>query len=81
MVSVLVLSAVVVGSSPNLVKLRTMKLVLYILAATPLSMQHYGVRAKTGIRIGIMFLNGATCLPADCFCDLALIKIQLSMLV
>ena len=72
MVSVLVLSALVVGSSPNLVIPRTMKLVL---AATPLSMQHYGVRAKTGIRIG------ATCLPADCFCELALIKIQLSMLV
>ena len=78
MVSMVILSVVVVGSSPSRVKLMTMKLVF---AAIPLNMQYFGVRAKTGIRFGIMFLNGATCLPADCFCELAFINIQLSLLV
>ena len=48
------------------------------------SMQYSGVGAnfKNGwIRMGIMCLSGATCLPADsCFHELALKKIQLSML-
>ena len=63
------------GLSPSQVKPMTMKLVF---AASPLSMQHEGVRADWLARI--MCLNGRTCLPADCcFNELAL-KIQLSML-
>ena len=63
------------GVSPSQVKPMTMKL---IFAASPLSMQHEGVRADWLARI--MCPNGGTCLPADCcFNELAL-KIQLSML-
>jgi hypothetical protein len=43
---------------------QTIKLVF---AASPLSMQHEGVRAETGwIRIRIMRPSGATCLPVYC---------------
>ena len=44
------------------------------IVASPLSMQHYGERAKTGcLGIRIMCPSGVTCLPADCcFSELAL---------
>jgi hypothetical protein len=35
-----------------------------VFVTSPLSTQHEGERAKTGIRI--MCPSGATCLPADC---------------
>ena len=48
----------------------------------PLSSQHSGVRAKTGwVRIGIMCPSRATGLHTDsCFSELALTKIQLSLM-
>jgi len=51
--------------SPDWIKPKTIKLVF---VASPLSMQHYGERAKTGwLGIWIMCQSGATCLSADCF--------------
>jgi hypothetical protein len=45
-----------------------------VFVASPLNIQHEGVRVKTGwLGIRIMCTSGATCLPADCcFGDLAL---------
>ena len=49
--------------SPDRIKPKTIKFV-----ASPLSMQHYGERAKTGwLGIRIMCQSGVTCLSADCF--------------
>ena len=49
---------------PGQVKPKTLKLVF---AASPLSTQHYGKRAKTGwLRIRIICQSGATCQSADC---------------
>ena len=52
-------------------KPKTTKLVF---VASPLSTQHYGVKAKTGwLGIRIMCPSGATCLSTDCcFSELAL---------
>ena len=53
------------GSSPDRVKQKTMKLVF---VASLLSTQHYRERAKTSwLRIRIMLPSRATCLSADCF--------------
>jgi len=63
MISMLASSAVV-GSNPDRVKPKTIKLAF---VACPLSTQHAGERAKTGwLGIRIMCSSGATCLPADC---------------
>jgi diaminopimelate decarboxylase len=53
---------------PKIIKL------IFVTIASRLSMQHLGVRAKTGwLRIRIMCLYGETCLSADCcFSELAL---------
>jgi hypothetical protein len=61
------------GSSPDRVKPKTIKLVF---VASPLSTQHLGERANTGrLGIWIMCPSGATCLSADwCFSGLALWK-------
>lgn len=38
-----------------------------VFTASPLNIQHYGARAKTGLLvIRIMCLGGATCLLVDC---------------
>ena len=60
-----------VCSSPDEVKPKTIKL---IFAASPLTTQQLGERAKTGwLGIRIMCPNGATCLSAECcFSELAL---------
>ena len=66
MVSVLASSVVDRGLEPRWIKPKTMKL---LCVASPLSTQHYGVRAKTGwLGIRILYLSGATC----CFSELAL---------
>ena len=53
------------GFEPGSGQIKTIKLVF---AASPLSMQHYGVRAKTGwLKIRIMYQSGATCLSTDCY--------------
>ena len=59
------------GSSPDRVKPKTLKLVF---VASPLSTQHEGERAKPGwLGIRIMCPSGATSLRADCcFSELAL---------
>ena len=59
------------GSSPGRVKPKTIKLVF---VASPLSTQHSGETAKTGLlSIRIMCQSGATSLPADCcFSELTL---------
>jgi len=61
-----------VGASPGRVKPKTIRLVF--VAVSPLSVQHKGVRAKTGwLGIRIMCPSGATYLSADCcFSELAL---------
>ena len=61
----------IVGLSPNRVKPKTMKLVF---VASLLSMQHLGVRTKTGyLGMRIKYLSEETCLAADCcFSKLAL---------
>jgi len=63
----------IVGSSPDRVKPKAMKLVF---VASPLSTQHSGERAKTGwLGIRIMCQSGTTCQSADCcFSELALYK-------
>ena len=54
----------VAGSIPSHVKTKTLKLVF---AASPLSTQHLGVRAKTGqSRVRKMCLGKVACLPMDC---------------
>jgi len=60
-----------VGSNPGPVEPSTIQLVF---VASPLSIQHEEVRAKTGwLGIRIMCTSGATCLTADCcFSELAL---------
>ena len=51
-----------------------------VLFASPLSVQHEGENAKTGwLRIGIMYLSGATCLTAVFFQRASTIKIQLRL--
>jgi hypothetical protein len=58
-------------------KMMMMYALLLVFAASPLSMQHSGVRSKTGcLEIGIMCPSGATCLPTHCCFT---IEIQLSM--
>ena len=53
------------GSNPGWVKPKTLKLVF---AASPLSTQHEGVRAKTDrLGVSIMCPSGVTCLPKDCY--------------
>ena len=76
MVSMLASSVVERGLCHGRAKPKTIKLVF---VASPLSTQHYGVRAKTNwLRIRIMSLcvrvrSGSTCLSADCcFSELAL---------
>ena len=67
------------GSSPDRVKPKTMKLVF---VASSLNTQHSGDRAKTGwLGIRIMCESGAKCLAADCCFRASTIKIQLIMLV
>jgi hypothetical protein len=80
MVSGFTSSAVDRGFTPSRVKPNTIQLVR---VASPLSTQHSGERAKTDwLGIRIMCPSGTTCLPADCcFSELALLKIQLSVLV
>jgi hypothetical protein len=70
-----------VGSSLNRVKPKTINKLICV--ASALSTQHEGERAKTGcLGIRIMCSSGATGLSMDCsFNQLALLKIQLSMLV
>ena len=52
------------GFDPLRVKLKTLKLVF---AASSLSTQHLGVRAKTGrTRVRIICLGKVACLPVDC---------------
>ena len=52
------------GFEPDQVKPKRIKLVF---VASPLSMQHYGERAKTGWHgIRIIYPSGATCLFTDC---------------
>ena len=64
MVSVLDSSAVDCGFKPCRVKAKAMKLVFI---ASPLRMQHYRERSKTGlVGIRIMCRSGATCLFVDC---------------
>jgi len=59
MANMLASSSVDLDSSPGLVKSYTLKLVF---VASPLSMQYYGVRTKTGwLGIRIMCPSGATC--------------------
>ena len=67
-ISVLALSAEHQGFNPFQIKPKTLKLVF---AASPLSAQHLGVRAKTGWpRVRIMYVIKVACLPADCcFCE------------
>ena len=59
--------------SPHLVKPKTIKLGF---VASPLSMQHYVNRGKTGwLRIRIMYSSGPTCLTTDCcISELVLLK-------
>jgi len=54
------------GSSPGLVKPKTIKL---IFVAYPLNTKQYAVKAKTGncLKIKIMCPSAATYLTADCF--------------
>ena len=71
MVCVIASSSVDRGFEPEWFKPKTIKLVF---VASPLRMQHEGVRVKTGwLGIRIMCPNGATYLPTDCcFSQLAL---------
>ena len=71
MVSVLASCVVDRGFEPQSGQTKDYKIGI---VASPLSMQHYGERAKTGwFRIRIMCQSGATCLPADCcFSELSL---------
>ena len=71
MVCVLAWSVVDHRLKPNQVKPKTIK---FAFAASPLSMHHYGERAKTGwFRIRIMCPSVVTFLPTDCgFSELAL---------
>ena len=64
LIRVLISNAVDHGFEPLRVKPKTMK---FVFVASPLSMQLYGIKAKTGwLGIRIFCQNGATCLPVDC---------------
>ena len=64
MVSMLALSVVDHGFEPW--SGQTKDYVKFVFAASPLSMEHSGGRAKTGwLRIRIMCQSGAKCLPTD----------------
>jgi len=66
-----VMVSVDASSGPNLSRVKQMT-IKFIFVASFLSMQHEGVRAKTG-----WLGSGATWLPADCFCS----ELALSVLV
>jgi hypothetical protein len=68
-----VLDSSVVDRGFQLQSDQTIKIVF---VTSPVSTVYYGVRAKAGwLRIRMMCPSRATCLPAECFSDLALYKI------
>lgn len=81
-VSVLASSALDWGLYMGQFNPKTIHLLYLLLLCEVCSIQGVGANFKNGwIRMRIMCLSGATCLPADsCFHELALKKIQLSML-